>query len=187
MKKIILSISLFAILSIGITGIALFVSKEKEVRLNLLVADKDIPALTEDSVAIVSGNVKEILPSRLGIDKFGDKIVFTDYVITVDNIIKGNIDKEIKIRTIGGSVGEGRNKFSVFTEDEPEFNIGERVLVFLSKNSGGFFDLPAGYYAVAGRFQGKYQIADNEAKNPKGIFKLNEIMNEINSTMRARK
>jgi hypothetical protein len=183
MKKLILPISLLAILAIVITGVVFFIPKEKKVNLSLLVVDQDITSLTKDSVAIAIGTIKDILPSRLGMDNSGNRIVFTDYVLLVKNTIKGNVDEEVKIRIIGGSVGEGKNKFSVFAEDEPDFVKGEEILVFLSKNSGGFFDLPVDHYAVEGRFQGKYQIINNEARNPKGIFKLDKVMNEINSTL----
>lgn len=187
MKKLILPISLLTILAIIITGVVFFIPKEKKVNLSLLVVDQDVTSLTKDSVAIAIGTIKDILPSSLGMDNSGNRIVFTDYVLIVKNTIKGNVDEEVKIRIIGGSVGEGKNKFSVFAEDEPDFVRGEEVLVFLSKNSGGFFDLPVDYYAVKGSFQGKYQIINNEARNPKGIFKLDKIMNEINSTLQAQK
>lgn len=183
MKKLLLPISLFTALVIIGMGVIFFVPKERKVNLDLLVVDKDIAALTKDSVVIVSGTIKEALPSQDVVDKFGDRIVFTDYVLIVEDIIKGNVGKEIKIRTIGGSVGEGKNKFSIFAEDEPDFIKGEKVLVFLSKNSGGFFDLPADYYSIEGRFQGKYQIVDSEARNPKGVFMIDDLKNKIYSVI----
>lgn len=187
MKKLTLSISLLIILTIVIIGTIFFIPQGKTVKIDLLMEEEDNIALTKNSAGIVIGDIKDVLPSRLGTDSFGDRIVFTDYVLLVKDIIKGNVSNEINIRIIGGSVGEGKSKFGVFAEDEPDFVKGEKVMVFLSKNSGGFFDLPADYYAIEGRFQGKYQIVNDEARNPKGVFKLDKIMNEINSTLQTQK
>lgn len=188
-KKLTLPIGLFSILAIIILGVIFFIPQGKTMKIDLLMAEKNNIALTKDSVGIVIGIVENILPSQKSINKHtGDTILFTDIILSVDKNLKGdNIKDKITLRIPGGTIGEGKEKLTVVVEDVPEFIIGEKILVFLSKGNDGFFDLPDGHYTVEGWFQGKYQIINNEARNPKGIFKLDKIMNEINSTLQARK
>lgn len=186
MKKIILSISLVVILTVAVSGIIYFIPKERLVNLDLLVVDKDIADLANDSAVIAVGEVKDILPSKKTINKYtGDTILFTDIVLSVTETMKGNKSNEIVVRLPGGTFGEGKEKLTVITSDVPEFIAGEKVLVFLSKSSDGFFDLPEGYYTVDGWFQGKYQIVNGEARNPKGTYMIDELKNKIHSTLRA--
>lgn len=159
----------------------------KRVSLNSLVIEQDLPSLTKNSTVIVVGTIEEILPSQISIDKnTGDKIVITDYVLSPEKVIKGSVGKDIIIRTIGGTVGEEKNKLTVIAEDSPDFKIGEKVLVFLSKGTDEFFDLSEGQYTVEGWFQGKYEIVDKNAKNVKKIIPLDQLENEISLVLQTK-
>lgn len=184
-KKLTISISLFTILAIIVLGVIFFIPEEKTIKIDLLIAEKNNIALAKDSVGIVTGVVENILPSQKSVNKYtGDTILFTDIILSVDKKLKGdNIEKKVTLRIPGGTIGEGKEKLTVVVEDVPEFIIGEKILVFLSKGNDGFFDLPDGYYTIEGWFQGKYQIINGELKNPKGIFSLDKVMNEINSAL----
>lgn len=186
-KKKFLFLVLIAIVVGGIyTGVSYF-KAGKQARLHMLVVEQDLPSLVKNSTAIAIGTIKGTFPSQISTDKnTGDKIVFTDYILSLDKTLKGDINGDIKIRTIGGTVGEGKNRFSMFAEDEPEFTENEHVLLFLSKNSGGFFDLSPGYYVVEGRFQGKYQIIGESAKDTRRTVPLNQLESEINSALQAK-
>ncbi len=187
MKKSILLATAFTFLLIVIVGTTYFIPKERKSIVSLLVAEEDIPTLARNSNGIVMGKVKNILLSNKSINKnTGDTVVFTDFVVSVDKSLKGNLKDEVVIRLPGGTVGDEKNKLTVIAEDSPDFKMGEKVLVFLSKGTDGFFDLPEGHYTVEGWFQGKYEIVDKNAKNVKKTIPLDQLENEINLALQAR-
>lgn len=153
----------------------------KRVAIDLLVEEQDVSALIKNSPLIVIGTIRKPLPSQLSVSEhLGDKIVFTDYALSVEKTIKGSAQGDVIIRLIGGTVGSGKDKFSMFSDDEVDLKTGEKTLLFLSKNDGGFFDLPKDHYIVQGRFQGKYQITNEKAINHRGEGRsLNEFVGDI--------
>ena len=188
MKKLTLSLGLFAILSVVVTGVIFLIPKERKIDLDLLVADKDIDTLAKDSAAIIVGQVENILSSKETINRHtGDTIVFTDYVLLVSETLKGDNNGRVILRLPGGTVKDGKEKLTVIASDAPGFVIGEKVLVFLSKSTDGFFDLPDEHYTIDGWFQGKYQIINSEAKNPKGSLAITDLKSKIKSVTQVQK
>ncbi len=187
MKKTILLATAFTLLLVVIAGATYFAPKEKKSILSLLVAEEDVSALTKNSKGIIIGKVKNILPSQKSVNKqTGDSVIFTDYSISVEKSLKDTLGNEVIIRLPGGTIGEGKNKVTTIAEDMPEFKVGEKVLVFLSKGTDGFFDLPDGYYTAEGWFQGKYEITDSNAGNARRTLPLDQLENEINSALQAK-
>ena len=87
----------------------------------------------------------------------GGPILFTDYVMDVEEhiVFKPQGDfRTLIVRNIGGSDG----RFTLEAPEEPSFTLGERVLLFLSKDTGRLFALEDEVFTVDGAFQGKYTI-----------------------------
>ncbi len=133
--------------------------------------------LADHSDSIIAGHVIAILPGRwntpdgkkpvLSTDKkpaYTEEKIYTDVIIKVDKAIsKEPTQTEIKVRTLGGKVGED----VMVVEDEAKFEVGENVLLFLTKEDP-FTDNSAGtYYRIVGWKHGKFSITkDGQAVRP---------------------
>ncbi|MCZ7401707.1 MAG: hypothetical protein O8C61_05750 [Candidatus Methanoperedens sp.] len=87
--------------------------------------------------------------------------IYTDVIIKVDKKIKNeSTTAVVTVRTLGGQVDEG----IMIEEDEAKFELGENVLLFLTKEDP-FTDNSAGtHYRVTGWKHGKFSITtDNQA------------------------
>ena len=157
--------------------------------------------IAEGSESIIVGHVLKIHPSRWN-TRDGEKpeftgmptskeeaekrdqeeTIYTDVIIRVDEIIKSESTPQVIIvRTCGGQVG---NDFSI-VEDEAKFDVGEKVMLFLTKEDP-FTDNSAGtHYRVAFWKFGKFSITeDNQALRPDVSEKyrkipLNELLDSI--------
>lgn len=172
----------------GIIGFAFLVFMllpGKKVTIDLLVEEQSVPLLTKNSSLVIIGTVTKQLPSQLTMSRnVGDKIVYTDYVVSVEKALKGNARGDLTVRLIGGTVGSGKDKFFMSSDDEVQLKTGEKVLLFLSKNDGGFFDLPGDHYVAQGRFQGKYELINGRAVDHRGkAIEEDELTAEILSNM----
>ena len=98
------------------------------------------------------------------------------YGITADTIVQplhylyGNTESNVAIRTVGGRIGNQ----VVWVEDQPEFSLGEEVLLFLkpvdysvSQTAVGM--QPIDYYEVVGLIQGKLAYLEGEALSFDGM------------------
>lgn len=102
-----------------------------------------------ESDFILIGEVKEIKDS---IYEKEANYIYTDIIISVDQIFLGEIEKkEIKLRLNGGKVKKGK----VFSKIEGEFIKDKRSLLFLYKDGEGIYNL-----ANSGESQFK-EIEDN--------------------------
>lgn len=121
--------------------------------------------LFNKSDTIVIGTVKEILPSEYGNQfskdtDFGpDHIIYTDVIINVDEYLKNSLSsKEVRVRVTGGKIGND----SLLMEDEPSFKTGEKVLLFLTKDTSyATQDIGPDHFVVTGLSQGKYTLTDD--------------------------
>lgn len=94
-------------------------------------------------------------------EKEKEKRIYADVIIKVDKKIKNeSTPAEIVVRTLGGNVGAD----FMLVEDEAKFEVGEKVLLFLTKEDP-FTDNSAGtHYRVTGWKHGKFSITkDNQA------------------------
>lgn len=177
MKKFNISILLVAILIVSAT--TLITTKNRESPITA-VSDGiwtdnvlNNSFLAEHSDGIVLGHVIRILPSRwntpdgkkpVSTDKkptFKEKNIYTDVIIKVDKKISNeSTPAEVIVRTLGGQVGED----IMVEDDEAKFELGENVLLFLTKEDP-FTDNSAGtHYRVTGWKHGKFSITkDNQA------------------------
>jgi hypothetical protein len=73
--------------------------------------------------------------------------IYTDVVVAVDEAIKGAPGQKVTFRVAGGIVGE----IGMRTSNDPVFQDGEQVIVFLSTAA-----VPA---TVVGRLQGKFSVS----------------------------
>lgn len=104
---------------------------------------------------IVVGTVIEQLPSQHLPAGFGSdplfEFVVTDYVVQVEERLRGRSSETLRVRQLGGTVGD----CEVRTRDEPLFELGERLLLFASTPEPDVSD-PT-YYPTGGR-QGVWQF-----------------------------
>ena len=82
-------------------------------------------------------------------------IIGSEITINVEQTIKGEQVENLKIVLIGGKL-DGK---IMFINSAPNYIIGEKTLLFLTKNNEGKYQ---GYYKIVGLAQGKYNIKDTE-------------------------
>ena len=115
------------------------------------------PALTRDAAAIVIGHV-------LRIESHWDQTqqrVETDITISVDEVLKGQLAAtEITLRQPGGRAAG----LESWLEGSPEFERGEKVLVFVRQR-------PDGTLRVAHLFQGKFSIITDTATGEEHVHR----------------
>lgn len=117
--------------------------------------------------SIVIGKVTNIAPSKWNtpdgkkppMDNTNSNIIFTDIYIRVDKYLKNPQNTEIIIvRVLGGKVGEDEIK----SEDQPSYNLNERVLIFLTKDSDfRTKNIGSEHFVTLGQLQGKIPIFEN--------------------------
>jgi hypothetical protein len=145
--------------------------------------------LSEKSDVIVTGKVKEILPSKWNSDdgkrphdsiddfEWYDRI-YTDVVIIVDEYLKSSGNKdEVIVRVFTGTV-DG----DVSTADyEASFQVGEDVLVYLIEDDWEYTkDLGPEHYFTLGSLQGKMTLTENgTAIGPHGNINLSDLVEMI--------
>ena len=141
----------------------------------------------EKSDAVVIGKVVDIFPSRQ-VDREPRDIIelrdiITDVVIEVERYLYGQSQSPyIAVIVQGGRVGQT----FVWVEDQPEFNLGEEVALFLYRMQSDItppegFDR-AEYYRVTGAMQGKFSYKDGNMVNLEGdSFAVSEIEQKIAS------
>jgi hypothetical protein len=141
------------------------------------------------SDTIVIGTVKEILPSKWNtIDgKQPNKaltelnpndLIYTDTTVSVDKYLKNPLlSNEVIVREIGGTVGNVNMK----SDDEPSFKPGEKVLIYLSKDTNpDIKNIGSEHFIVTGFFQGKFTLTDNgKATTPYENTTLDELLSTI--------
>jgi len=144
--------------------------------------------LKNNSYIIVTGKVKEILPSKWNtID--GDKpnkentksdqdcIIYTDIIISVDKYLKNPLSsKEVIVRTYGGKVGND----SMTLDIEAGFKSGENVLLYLEKDLSTKANDGSEYFYVYGSMQGKFTLTDDgKATRPDETVSQEELLSTI--------
>ncbi|WP_410509733.1 hypothetical protein RSJ42_05815 [Methanosarcina hadiensis] len=145
--------------------------------------------LSNYSDTIVIGTVKEILPPRWNtIDGkqpnktrralLRENVIYTDVVISVDEYLKNPLtSREVTVRTTGGKIG----KVNMTTDSDPSFKVGEKVLLFLSKDySPDTKDFGPEYFIVTDFYLGKYTLTDDgKAVRPDENTTLEELLSTI--------
>jgi hypothetical protein len=150
-----------------------------------VIAEMDLGTITNASVGVVLGRVKGVDGVGYGRREESDvRILYTDYQVGVEQPIIFNPSfsfDRITVRNLGGT----DHGFTLEAPEEPSFALDERVLLFLSKDTGGLFSLDDQAFTVNGGFQGKYTIigadgVDRAYKryDPDGLS-LKQLISEI--------
>jgi hypothetical protein len=105
-----------------------------------LVVKMSLEDLSREASSIVVGEVTDMQ------SQWEDGNIYTDVTISVERYIKGAGGKEVTIKVLGGTVGD----ITQWVSDVPDFQIGERTLIFLRNDQ------------VVGWHQGKFAIVNHE-------------------------
>jgi hypothetical protein len=160
--------------------------------INITISSLVVACTHEDlnnySDTIVTGTVKQILPSKwntldgkrpskdnVKVDQ--SSFIYTDIVLSVDKYLKkpseSKESKEIIVRIVGGTIGADR----VISEDEPSFKTGEKVLLYLTKDT---INVDSEHYLVTGSDQGKFILTDDgKAVRPDETVSQEELLSTI--------
>ncbi len=147
MKTIVLILATFVLFS------SLFTISEADA----LIESMSLEDLAKEAEFVVIGEVTEIsplvpgylLPFTDGYDRFQ-----FDVTLSVENDLDGKYGQDIIVFRIMDS----REDFGMYTEDEQNFEIGERVLVFIGEKEPD--SIMGDAYLVYGVTQGKYLLQD---------------------------
>lgn len=142
-------------------------------------------SLSEKSDIILTGTVKEILPSKWNsadgkrphdsVDEFDwHDMIYTDFVISVDEYLKNPLqDEEVVVRVFTGTVGEDVS----VSDYAASFQSGEKVFLYLAEDDWEYTkDLGPEHYFVFGSAQGKLTLMDDgTAVGEHGNINLSEL------------
>ncbi len=121
-----------------------------------------IESLTKNSAAVIVGRVTKKLDARL----IGGRLIFTDYEVGVDEVLKGNINQS---KTIVVSIPGGRIHFEDGTSAEhttlkfEPVRIGRAYTLFLMQED----ELPSVFLLFGGP-QGLFDIEDSSSARSHG-------------------
>jgi len=195
MKKNIL-MTLILILGLSVSAISVLHYKPVALTSQGSLPKFDVDDLIEMSELIVIGEVETTLPSRWrgieGVDLKNaspDDVVkarglFTDSVISVDQILKGEIvEPAIRVRRFTGEV---RNVIWA-NDSEPTYDTGKTYMLFLVHDFGPTANIDPGDYIAVGAFQGVYEIVDGKAISRKDEWILKELVAYIENSLSGAK
>jgi len=128
-----------------------------------LVLKKELNELAKEAEIILVGTVKDIRSEW----NREETLIYTYVTISVEDYLKGSTgSNEVVVRTFGGKVGV----VSLFVEDTPNFEKGEKVILFLYQRETGDWE-------VYGCFQGKYRI--EEGRVVENGLQVADFINQI--------
>lgn len=188
-------LSLFALIAFGLPNFSennIKPASNGDKPINITISSSVVSCTHEDlnnySDTIVIGTVKEILPpkwntldgkrpSEANVKVDQSSFIYTDTIVSVDKYLKkpseSKESKEIIVRTVGGTIGTDR----VISEDDPSFKTGEKVLLYLTKDT---INVDSEHYLVTGSEQGKFTLTDNgEAIRPDETISQDELLKTI--------
>lgn len=119
-----------------------------------------IAALKQDADLAVDGTIGRVI----AVTKDSKNLVFTDYALEVRSVAfnrkRISVAPEIVVHQTGGTVGNTRYEVT----DDPLFNAGEHVVLFLQQYSPG-------HYFVIGGPTGRFEVQNGLVKafSPDGV------------------
>jgi hypothetical protein len=81
------------------------------------------------------------------------KLILTDYILDVDERMKGTAGQTVAVTTLGGKIGD----LELHVSGMPVFERGENAVVFIEQSGS--------YQTVVGLGQGKFTVANGEVAN----------------------
>jgi hypothetical protein len=171
-----LPIALITLIALVIVFCAITTIADKAERVTLrafgLLEALTIDDLIDRAELIIIGEVKTALPSRWkgqnekdATDATPQEIfeaegLFTDSLVSIDQILKGNIEEPVvRVRTFIGETEQVRWVSSI----EPDYQAGQVYLLFLHKDSGPSQIVDPGDYIAVNAIDGVYKIVDGKA------------------------
>lgn len=128
-----------------------------------LIPSLDKRELVNDSDVIIYGKVLDILESKWSNPNFekGENIqnrIVTDVLVEVKKVYKGEPynKKKIIVRVGYGEVGIEK----MINKEEPAFQVGEEMILFLHKPDSLTEDVNENYYKTTGLLQGKFSLME---------------------------
>lgn len=145
--------------------------------------------LVEKASLIILGTVQTVNPSRWN-TKDGlrppdltaqnispDLIIYTDTDVKVERLLKGSTSEStVRVRTLGGSVGQDSMTFT----EEPKFEPAQSVIVFLTEEDSMTSQFGPKHYRPIGAVQGKFHIKGQQAVSDLRQLSVDELLNIIN-------
>jgi hypothetical protein len=125
-----------------------------------IVEKLTVEELTARADSILVGEVTDIVCHQ---ESEGN--IYTQVTLAVEQTIKGQKKEAVNLSVPGGEL----NGQTLWVEDAPSFQRGERVVVFLEEREGIF--------TVVGGFQGKFTIDNNNTVS--GNKPLTEFIDQI--------
>jgi hypothetical protein len=114
-----------------------------------LVRAYSFESLARRSTRVVTGTVEQLHSYRAPFVDVGE-VIFTDVVIRVDSVLKGDKgDEYLFVQVLGGRIDD----VVMRCPDSARYAKGERVLVFLRPYSGKLWN--------TGWYQGKYRLTED--------------------------
>lgn len=123
-----------------------------------------LPEMTTEDLFVQSslaarGTVTEVAPSFVVESASGMRLIYTDYIFSVAEAVRGTAGETVTVRMPGGTVGRLKQVYTI----GPELKEGEEYLLFLYQpNQGGGFNTEGDYYYILGLTQGTLSSADGE-------------------------
>lgn len=135
---------------------------DKEVHyISGMIAKRNKSELILDSDLIICGTVLDFLDSKWSNEGFVrsgiSNILQTDVIISIDDIIYGDCEND----TVAVRINKGEDENTiVYSDGYPDFEIGEKVLLFLARDDSDVAT-DEDYYVICGMLQGKYNLDEN--------------------------
>lgn len=141
--------------------------------------------LIRQADTIVVGKVTEIREPRFTDGRNGMGIIYMDVIIRPERFLLGFEAKEIAVRVLGGRIGT----LTMIVEDQPEFILGQQMLLFMTLPRNLEIRPPDGfgladYYSVTGSLQGKWAYNDDKAVDMYGVVHAVSAMEKRISELR---
>lgn len=165
----------------------------KIVNVSGIIPAKTKTELVGESQLILSGKVKEILPSKWSNPNFErgehvSNVVQTDVRVQVDQVFKGQPyhENEVMIRINKGKVGNVEWRSDGF----PDFALDEEIVLFLQQDDSDNARPEEQYYVLSGMKQGKFSKSLPESaslSNGKDTLTLASFAEEITTELQAYK
>ena len=134
-----------------------------------------IDEMAERADVIIIGRVESITHSP----EDPENIPMTNrkVVVSVERFLKNPLNStEVSVLVRGVNMGN----YTVWVEDQPEFEESEQVLLFLRDDPSHLLENPHGYFETVGLFQGKFTIEADVAYNEMG-YEIKGIREPIGS------
>jgi len=123
-----------------------------------------VDEMTEKADVILVGTVESV--SHHPADPNDVPKMHRRVLVSVERDLKNpEYSSKVTILVLGATIGNT----TLWVEDQPEFNVSERVLLFLREDPWFLEENPNGYYQVLGECQGKFTVEGESAISELGL------------------